>query len=139
MKLSGASAIYSLEIEAGGSGGKKELDRIHKGQLQEKIAFLQRSLDTAKFQARDRRTEISRLTQWINDLQSGQYTTCIYCGHRYGPTTEISASKSQILKEHIEQCPLHPMSKLRSAFRQHLVSYGGESYADDILGTIDND
>jgi len=29
--------------------------------------------------------ENRRLSQWIDDLQSGQLVTCEFCGHRYGP------------------------------------------------------
>lgn len=27
--------------------------------------------------------EIKRLRDWMNDLQSGMYINCVYCGHRY--------------------------------------------------------
>lgn len=58
--------------------------------------------------------ENSRLRQWVNDLQSGMYVNCVYCGHRYGPESEVPASMAEVLKQHIEQCPEHPMSKLKS-------------------------
>ena len=54
--------------------------------------------------------EIKRLKQWVADLQSHEYTTCVYCGHRYGPSISTPASKAQILKDHIMRCPSHPMS-----------------------------
>lgn len=57
--------------------------------------------------------ENERLKQWVNDLQSGMYVNCVYCGHRYGPERDTPASMADILKEHIEQCPEHPMSKLK--------------------------
>lgn len=28
------------------------------------------------------RDEVSRLTKWVSDLQSGMYVNCVYCGHR---------------------------------------------------------
>ena len=57
-------------------------------------------------------TENERLRQWIADLQSGMYINCIYCGHRYGPKENTPVSMADILKQHIEKCPEHPMSKL---------------------------
>jgi hypothetical protein len=58
--------------------------------------------------------EIKRLRQWVNDLQSGMYVNCVYCGHRYGPAKETPVSMASVLKAHIEQCPEHPMSKLKT-------------------------
>lgn len=58
--------------------------------------------------------EIDRLKTWIDDLQSGMYINCVYCGHRYGPQDNVPASMADVLKEHVEQCPKHPMSKLKA-------------------------
>jgi hypothetical protein len=55
-----------------------------------------------------------RLRQWVNDLQSGMYVNCVYCGHRYGPEKDTPVSMADILKAHIEQCSEHPMSKLKA-------------------------
>lgn len=57
--------------------------------------------------------ENERLQQWVNDLQSGMYVNCVYCGHRYGPESKTPVSMADVLKQHIEQCPEHPMSKLK--------------------------
>jgi len=68
--------------------------------------------------------EIKRLRQWVNDLQSGMYINCVYCGHRYGPKDEVPVSMADVLKQHIEVCPEHPMSKLKEeniALRQTFV------------------
>jgi hypothetical protein len=54
-----------------------------------------------------------RLQNWVNDLQSGMYINCVYCGHRYGPSPETPVAMADVLKEHIEVCPKHPMSKLK--------------------------
>lgn len=59
-------------------------------------------------------SENNRLQQWVNDLQSGMYVNCVYCGHRYGPEQDTPATMSDILKEHIEHCSNHPMSSLRA-------------------------
>ena len=48
--------------------------------------------------------------QWVRDLQSGMYINCVYCGHRYGPKDSTPASMADVLKQHIERCPQHPLS-----------------------------
>ena len=57
-----------------------------------------------------------QLKQWVDDLQSGWYINCVYCGHRYAPNPkgEFPVSMADVLREHIEQCPEHPMSKLKT-------------------------
>jgi len=72
---------------------------------------------------RDWQEEVKQLQQWIDDLQSKMYINCVYCGHRYGPQDEVPATlveevatantMAEALKEHIEICEKHPMSKLR--------------------------
>lgn len=57
---------------------------------------------------------IDRLEQWVNDLQSGMYVNCVYCGHRYGPSKDVPAAMADVLKQHIEQCPEHPMSAIKA-------------------------
>jgi hypothetical protein len=41
------------------------------------------------------------------------YINCVYCGHRYGPKDKVPATMADALKQHIEQCPSHPMSVLK--------------------------
>ena len=60
------------------------------------------------------RAENERLTAWVEDLQFGMYVNCVYCGHRYGPGETTPVSMADALKEHVEQCPEHPMSALRA-------------------------
>jgi hypothetical protein len=79
-----------------------------------------------------------RLSEWVNDLQSGMFINCVYCGHNYGPSDEVPASivvppdtvtakglatgpdvnidwtMADVLKAHIEKCPKHPLSQARS-------------------------
>ena len=57
--------------------------------------------------------EIARLEQWVTDLQAGQTVNCVYCGHRYGPDADTPVALAEILKQHIEQCPKHPLSLAR--------------------------
>ena len=59
------------------------------------------------------RNENLKLREWISDLQSGFYVNCVYCGYRYGKKGEVPTSQADVLKGHIEQCPEHPMSKLK--------------------------
>lgn len=65
------------------------------------------------------KAEIGRLKQWVNDLQSGMYVNCVYCGHRYGPADKTPVSMAAVLKQHIEQCPEHPMSKLKAELEKY--------------------
>ena len=58
--------------------------------------------------------EYSRFKAWVNDLQSGMYINCVYCGHRYGPREDTPVAMADVLKAHIEQCPEHPLSKARA-------------------------
>lgn len=68
-------------------------------------------LDQAKKQAE---ADCARYKEWVNDLQSGMYVNCVYCGHRYGPADKVPVSMADALKQHIEKCPEHPMSKLKA-------------------------
>lgn len=61
--------------------------------------------------------ELTKLTGWVRDLQSGMYINCVYCGHRYGPSDKVPASMADVLKAHIAECPKHPMSELVAALR----------------------
>lgn len=60
------------------------------------------------------RADQTRLQSWVNDLQSGMYINCVYCGHRYGPDPGTPVAMADVLKKHIEYCPQHPMSALRA-------------------------
>jgi len=59
--------------------------------------------------------ENKRLEMWIDDLQSGMYINCVYCGHRYGPnsgpdTKDFNLTMRKTLEQHIAECPKHPLS-----------------------------
>jgi Zn ribbon nucleic-acid-binding protein len=62
--------------------------------------------------------ERDRLKRWVDDLQSGMYVNCVYCGHQYGPGETTPVSMADALKAHVEQCPEHPMSALKAASEQ---------------------
>lgn len=61
---------------------------------------------------------VERYKAWVDDLQSGMFVNCVYCGHCYGPTETTPVSMADVLKEHIEHCPEHPMSKLKAELEQ---------------------
>lgn len=76
--------------------------------------------------------EIERLQQWVADCQSGMYVNCVYCGHRYGPREETPTSMADVLKEHVEECKKHPMSKLRDLVeRIDRIATSEDQVADD--------
>ena len=67
----------------------------------------------------DLKGECLDLEKWVADLQSKLYVNCVYCGHRYGPEDEVPTTMAQVLKDHIEQCPKHPMSELKERLESH--------------------
>lgn len=56
----------------------------------------------------------AQLEQWVADCQSGMYINCVYCGHRYGPREDTPVAMADVLREHIEQCPQHPLSHAKA-------------------------
>lgn len=67
--------------------------------------------------------EITNLRCWVDDLQSGMFVNCVYCGHRYGPRETTPAtipeggglpSMAEALTAHIERCPKHPLAAARA-------------------------
>lgn len=87
-------------------------------ELEEQVEQQETAIENMKAYLYDKEKEIERLKQWVNDLQSGMYVNCVYCGHRYGPESETPTSMADVLKEHIEHCKDHPMSKLKQEFEQ---------------------
>lgn len=59
-----------------------------------------------------------KLEAWIDDLQSGMYINCVYCGYRYGPNTVSHVTMRKALEDHIASCPKHPLSTAKSALEQ---------------------
>ena len=57
---------------------------------------------------------VRELEEWVNDLHSGMYINCVYCGHRYGPKKDTPSIMADVLKRHIEKCPKHPLSHAMS-------------------------
>lgn len=82
-------------------------------------------------------SELERLQLWVDDLQSGMYINCVYCGYRYGPADEVPATMADALKQHIEQCPKHPMSALKEQNRKLLALL--EAMQDDMRSYLPPD
>ena len=71
----------------------------------------------------DLAAKLQQARQWVSDLQSGMYVNCIYCGHRYGPDPGTPVAMAEVLKKHIQECPEHPMSKLRTQLLRNRQGY----------------
>lgn len=54
-----------------------------------------------------------RLTNWKNDLLSGMYVNCIYCGHNYGLTEFTPEIMDEELARHVEHCERHPLHEAK--------------------------
>lgn len=97
------------------------------------------ALRLASGRAQDRAMELvttlveehERTLRWVADLQKGMYINCVYCGHRYGPDSEIPDSMADVLKAHIEECPTHPLGILRREIRG-LLNAAQEPYTDAV-------
>lgn len=78
------------------------------------------------------------LQSWVNDLQAGMYINCVYCGHRYGPDDEVPASMADILKEHIEKCPKHPLfdAKQKIERLQNVIKQKDKELYDIKMGLL---
>lgn len=83
-------------------------DKLDKARYSFYGTSIGKACDTLRFFVAER----DEMKKWVDDLQSGMYINCVYCGHRYGPENSTPASMADILKAHIEQCPKHPMSAL---------------------------
>lgn len=63
--------------------------------------------------------ENKRLEAWIDDLQSGMWINCVYCGHRYGPNKgNHLVTMRKALETHIAECPKHPLAMARNRIKE---------------------
>lgn len=85
--------------------------------------------------------EIHNRENWVNDLQSGMYINCVYCGYKYGLESEVSASMGDIHKKHVAKCREHPMSKLVDALRKirNKSAMAGYEYGDSGIHKLADD
>lgn len=79
----------------------------------------------AEEHAKEIQEENKRLRQWVSDLQGGLYINCVYCGYNYGPKENTPAVMADVLKEHIEKCPKHPLSQFKKCIEE------GHDYGDE--------
>ncbi len=79
---------------------------------------LEAKLHDQELVIQSQKQELQRLKAWVNDLQSGMYINCVYCGFNYGPRDKVDATMDNALKKHIEQCPEHPMSQLKKELEE---------------------
>lgn len=91
-----------------------ELERLCK-RLQEMLKRMQEEYAELLFLVGGLEEKLGRYKAWVRDLQSGMYVNCVYCGHRYGPQDETPVSMAELLKQHIEQCPEHPLYQCKTA------------------------
>jgi hypothetical protein len=90
-------------------------------------------------------SEVSRLEKWIDDLQSGMWINCVYCGHRYGPnasptTKDFKLTMRKTLEQHINVCPKHPLSIVSGNYNELIMQVSrcspGESRHETALRYI---
>jgi len=101
------------------------------------VRKLRDTLASSESEVRTLRQECSRLRSWVSDCQAGMYINCVYCGHRYGPDDEVPAAMADVLKEHIKQCPDHPMSACKNevrTLRQRVAEL--ETERKDVIETV---
>lgn len=89
------------------------------------------------FKIADLESENARLREWIDDLQSGMYINCVYCGHKYGPKENIPCSMADVLKKHVEVCTEHPMYKFRMRVKKLLLKVAECAHGKAIDDEID--
>ena len=87
-----------------------ERDRLAMGDVNSRREYLA----TIRAENAELNRQVGELRHWVHDLQSGMFINCVYCGHRYGPKDEVPCTMADALKAHVEQCPKHPMSALKS-------------------------
>lgn len=93
---------------------EQALDATLKGAMEE-VLKLRALLKRQREQITLLESQNAEMEAWIDDLQSGMYVNCVYCGHRYGPKEDTPVSMADVLKAHIAKCPKHPMTGLRTA------------------------
>lgn len=54
-----------------------------------------------------------RLQKWVKKYQPHFFAKCSLCGHPYWPVNDVPDNPTELLKDHIENCPEHPMSALK--------------------------
>lgn len=110
LRIIGSGSMWQAVFGTGDNARQIGRGVTYEAALDAGTAELRKWLDSAPTLL-DQRDD---LQQWVNDLQAGMYINCVYCGHRYGPDDEVPAAMADVLREHVEQCPKHPMSALKT-------------------------
>lgn len=86
------------------------------------IARLQRELKNARAATEvaihEHAQEVSKLRQWVRELQSGLYLNCVFCGENFTGQENFNR-----LTNHIRECPEHPLSRLLTALWLYLSTH----------------
>lgn len=94
---------------AQGNGFKDALERIRRDPSNIHVQYENEKRGTMTEEER-LRAEVAKLNKWVNDLQSGMYINCVYCGFRYGPGDVTEGTMQMALTVHVKACPAHPLS-----------------------------
>lgn len=97
-----------------------------------KTLFFQEELRNLQEKIKCLEKKNKKMHDWIDDLQSGMYVNCVYCGHRYGPKDSTPCSMSEILQRHVEVCTEHPMHKFRVRVKELLQKIDLYSHSKEI-------
>lgn len=65
--------------------------------------------------------------------ESESVVTCVYCGHAYPPGSPTHGA--ELLKQHIAECPQHPMANLKRKYdriRKALEGFVGASTQEEL-------
>ena len=96
---------------------KAELARYEK-EFEDRGHAFQKSVEELMRERDALKAKLERYKKWVNDLQSGMFINCVYCGHQYGPKESTPISMADVLKAHVEKCPEHPMYALKAKLAQ---------------------
>jgi hypothetical protein len=129
LKKSGSPTSYIWDLEVALADERRQneewlsISQLARKRIRELEEGLKESGSAARVLIQLLEADNSELRKWIDDLQSGMFVNCVYCGHRYGPNQSTPVSMADVLKAHIEVCAKHPMSKLmteNAALRKQL-------------------
>jgi hypothetical protein len=125
---------------------KKHRDSLRQEREHYKAQYTQVRMDANKNAARvvekgvqlaECREKLAVAEQWVDDLQSGMYINCVYCGHRYGPDDgDHLVSMRDALEAHIAICEKHPLAECRRKLAAAVEARGIEmlSLATKVCG-----
>jgi len=114
MRAIGAERAHTEARMAGFREGVNSQPDVQKAHDDAKRTFEEAHKIFGCVESQEASAEIQRLEAWVDDCQSGMYINCVYCGHRYGPKESTPVSMREVLKQHVEKCPKHPLAEARA-------------------------